>query len=1616
MKRNKFQSLSIVLIFSILLNIISYVPVKALAEGKEDLIEEAIETTKGNIKSLSKYEDNDTLALNLLGENIDSNKINIYEYKSLKTYPKNIINLVAAGKNPEDYEGKNYVKEVLDGQTESGLFVVGNEQEDSYPENMANAIIAMDMTKAEYNKVSAVKLLMSFAKESEEGKSFDDNVVKTSLAIIALSSHKDVEGVNALIEELKEYLKNEQLYDGSFSINSLADDDSDSEGNAVATAMVIQALVALGENPLSNGWVKDGINLLTALLSFKEEDKFIFNSSYIRISENEATSISILALKSMETGKSAYKTVKQEQKEANSIEIVAANTSIKEGKTLSLETKILDKDKDIVQGNEIIWTIDDENIASIDEKGILKAKIHGTTNVHASIKGNEDISSDISISVYSPVAKSIEILNTEESIEIGDSIPLKSMVKDQDGEDIKNVNLIWSLDNKKLASIDNDGFLKARKEGIITVFAQLDNDENIKIAKSFNIKKPSSLEDISVEDKAKIKNEIENLKKFYEMETVESMVPIALSKVNADQKILDKVYIKRGESSLIYAQNILALVGSGKDPKDYKEKDYIKSLVKSQRKEVGKFQGQFIMNEELDIDAPAILAYSIIALETAKADYDKELAINALIDLILNNKNTSNTYSNIESNGMALIALASHPEIKGVDNAISTIITTMKASQKPDGTFESGNKSRALAIVIQGLVANNINPLSKEWIKDKSMLDALLKFKAAPRGNNKYGGFAKFEGGAYEMVATSHVIGALVDLYYGESIFEIKNDSMGEIKEPAVISIAGVKEGKIYTESVNVDISTDEGTWKSTLNGRDFLGGDISKAGKYTLKVVAELEGVKSEKEVSFVVDMPPYEKIRVRVEGNKETLFNNIVESSISQSNVLEVLMKAVGKENVNGTGNGEGYIVTGILGENQSENLGWSYYVKRGLDIKQPMIGASGFTNIKDAQGKFNYDEIVFYMTHYEFDKEFKLYTDIPVVSLKSLDENHEVTVLKQKDKTALKNIDVNIEGIGNFKTDDNGKVNFKAPNAIYNIKIGKRDKHIDVVPNTYVVSLPVEEQILETTYDENKVGEGIKDPVVKDITIGMDKDGNISSDIFEKSLGKSKILKFINKDMTWEFQTKDIKKENIKAINIDLNKDSQNKESILKDYNDAKILSFKDNGILPAKAKITMKYDSVNPVYLYYYNDDTHNIEKISGPHTSKDGYIVFEIEHCSDYFLSSIDSDKKLEVKMEDILMEITRYYEKKDVYSFREALGLRNISKNINVKDKIEVFEVDNVSDAINNIISIIAAGENPKDYKGKNYVKMLKTSQNENGAFVISNGDEDWPTLQAFAMIALDMSKVDYDKEKAVNYIISMAKDGHYSDVDTTTMVITALANHKDIKGVEEIINSSIEYISSMQLESGGFESYGNENPYTLSAVIQALIANEEDIFSNKWIKSGNTLLDALLTFKTGDHFEFKSEWGTESKMSTEQATLALGDIYNKKSVYKSITLLGNEAEAEEVKDVKDDQKDSVTEGNNEVKEEQKDNNTEVNNELKEETDNTHVEDVNANIKKTDNVNIKENAIKILQDGKSESKIDTKELVKTGNIIGFESLIVISMIMIIAGIIIIKKQKKQTVI
>jgi len=137
------------------------------------------------------------------------------------------------------------------------------------------------------------------------------------------------------------------------------------------------------------------------------------------------------------------------------------------------------------------------------------------------------------------------------------------------------------------------------------------------------------------------------------------------------------------------------------------------------------------------------------------------------------------------------------------------------------------------------------------------------------------------------------------------------------------------------------------------------------------------------------------------------------------------------------------------------------------------------------------------------------------------------------------------------------------------------------------------------------------------------------NESDYIISKTLKENEILIELEEKDTgfkysWSFD-KDKIKDKIKLnFNIDFNSKKQNEiESITGDM-DKIYLSFAHHGDLPSNAKIKVdvsnKFKDKDKLYLYYYNEDKKQVEFIDNNIVVKDGYAEFELEHCSEYFLT------------------------------------------------------------------------------------------------------------------------------------------------------------------------------------------------------------------------------------------------------------------------------------------------------------------------------------------------------------------------------------------------------------
>ncbi len=96
----------------------------------------------------------------------------------------------------------------------------------------------------------------------------------------------------------------------------------------------------------------------------------------------------------------------------------------------------------------------------------------------------------------------------------------------------------------------------------------------------------------------------------------------------------------------------------------------------------------------------------------------------------------------------------------------------------------------------------------------------------------------------------------------------------------------------------------------------------------------------------------------------------------------------------------------------------------------------------------------------------------------------------------------------------------------------------------------------------------------------------------------------------------------------VNLRLSVDAETKETadINKRVDQNKlVVTFEHHGKLPEVATIRInvadKFKDGEKLYLYYYNDKNKQIEYIDHKLEVIDGYVEFQIDHCSDYFLTA-----------------------------------------------------------------------------------------------------------------------------------------------------------------------------------------------------------------------------------------------------------------------------------------------------------------------------------------------------------------------------------------------------------
>ncbi|OMD63070.1 S-layer protein [Paenibacillus odorifer] len=169
-----------------------------------------------------------------------------------------------------------------------------------------------------------------------------------------------------------------------------------------------------------------------------------------------------------------------------------------------------------------------------------------------------------------------------------------------------------------------------------------------------------------------------------------------------------------------------------------------------------------------------------------------------------------------------------------------------------------------------------------------------------------------------------------------------------------------------------------------------------------------------------------------------------------------------------------------------------------------------------------------------------------------------------------------------------------------------------------------------------------------------------------------------------------------------------------------------------------------------------------------------------------------------------------------------------------------------------------------------------------------------------FALIALDSHNYEIPvvdgvteqttREKLVQYILDKevkkgtAEAGGWAlgvtkaDVDMTAMAMQALAPYYASRDdVKAAVDRAIQWLSDNQNNQGGFTSWGSTSSESISQVIVALTGVGVDPHTDaRFVKSGNSLIDALLSFAAPEGGFKHILTGKVDNMATDQGTYAL--------------------------------------------------------------------------------------------------------------------------------------------
>ncbi len=156
----------------------------------------------------------------------------------------------------------------------------------------------------------------------------------------------------------------------------------------------------------------------------------------------------------------------------NKVTVSPKTVTVELNETTQLTTAVEPADAD---DTTVTWTSDNEEVASVDENGLVTGTGVGQAMITATSVNGKTSTATVTVAVS---AQSIEIQQSEPVVSVSESIQLTAVILP---ETTTNKTITWSSGNTQIASVTNDGIVTGVSEGTTVIKAKAHNGINTEV-------------------------------------------------------------------------------------------------------------------------------------------------------------------------------------------------------------------------------------------------------------------------------------------------------------------------------------------------------------------------------------------------------------------------------------------------------------------------------------------------------------------------------------------------------------------------------------------------------------------------------------------------------------------------------------------------------------------------------------------------------------------------------------------------------------------------------------------------------------------------------------------------------------------------------------------------------------------------------------------------------------------------------------------------------------------------------------------------------------------------------------------------------------------------------